>query len=472
MNVSKVVGEGTFGCVHNPPLKCEDPSKDPSKDPVNKNVVSKLMTMEDAENEFEKQTSYIDQEQYFHIFPSSTCHPSSIQTNLDAINKCEKFDADLVDDYKLLMQENGGINLVEFENKYAHSPATNDSRIALEIFWVSMSRIMYGLTELGIHNQVHHDLKSQNMVYNEDTRQAKMIDFGLLTESKDVEVRDLHWSYPPEVELYNSNEYDYVIRMSKEEKRDYVRSTGSRLLTHHKTFLKYIYYEPIDGISSRFVLKLAQQFLNSILDMDGGTHTHTVELYPGHVLYGFDAFNYISLKTFDSYGVGLSCVSMINHTKQHLNNPELADELKNLFMNMVNWNLFNRFTPEQIMTTYEGIMQKYGLLEKYDFRFENHKLVEGYIAPLKIEDIQAPDPNELKTIEEYPSMPAPVAPQVNDKPSTDVIPPKPPNKLKDYSDKYLGAGIKGNSKKRKKTLNGNSKKRKKTLKRKKQIKRG
>ena len=139
------------------------------------------------------------------------------------------------------------------------------------------------------------------------------------------------------------------------------------------TDLKYIYYEPIDGKLSPFILKLGKQFLNSILDMDGDKQKPKHTLGPGHVLDGFDAFNYIYIKTFDSYGVGLSCVSMINHTNKHLNNPELADELKNLFMNMVNWNLFNRFTPDQIMTTYEGIMQKYGLLEKYDFRFENHK---------------------------------------------------------------------------------------------------
>ena len=203
--ISTVVGEGGFGCVHYPPLKC----KDKSKDPVNKNMVSKLLTSDNAESEFETQTSYIDPEQYFHIFPSSTCHPSNTPTNLDAINECKRFNANSIDDYELLMQENGGINLVDFENKFAYSTPSNYSRIALEKFWVSMSRIMYGLTELSRHNQVHHDLKSQNMVYNEDTVQAKMIDFGLMTEAKDVQVRDLNWSYPPEVELYNSNEYDF-----------------------------------------------------------------------------------------------------------------------------------------------------------------------------------------------------------------------------------------------------------------------
>jgi hypothetical protein len=262
------------------------------------------------------------------------------------------------------------------------------------------------------------------MVYNEDTEQAKMIDFGLMTEAKDVQVRDLNWSYPPEVELYNSNEYDYIIIMSTEDKKAYAKSTTISLLEDHKrAVLKYIYYEPIDGKLLRFASKLGQQFASSILDMDGGTHTHTVELYPGHELYGYDAFNYISLKTFDSYGVGLSCVSMINRTMNHLDNSDLADELKNLFMHMVNWNLFIRFTPDQIMITYEGIMQKYGLLEKYGFRFENHKLVKGYIAPLEIKGIKAPDPNELKIIEISP----PMSVSKTDKPITDaIVPPKPP----------------------------------------------
>jgi serine/threonine protein kinase len=410
--ISTVVGEGGFGCVHYPPLKC----KDKSKDPVNKNMVSKLLTSKDAEQELyeTEMMSSIDKDQYFHISPISSCKPLNIRTTREAISNCKKFKASSIDDYELLLQENGGIDLVKFENKYAHSIATDDSRIAMEKFWVSMSRIMYGLTELNRHGQVHHDLKSQNIVYNEDTGQAKMIDFGLLMEDKEVETDELQWSYPPELELYNKFEYEEVIQLGREEKLVYAKNTTFKLLdgqnvnrhnvNRHKVLIKYIYYPPVDGNTTVFGSKLGQQFLNSILDMDADRKNHSVELYPGLVLYGFDAFKYISVTTFDSYGVGLCCVSMINHTRDHLHNPELADELKSLFMNMVNWNVFNRFTPKQIITTYESIMQKYGLLEKYDFRFENHKLVKEYIAPLEIKGIKAPDPNELKIAEDTPSV--------------------------------------------------------------------
>jgi hypothetical protein len=124
-------------------------------------------------------------------------------------------------------------------------------------------------------------------------------------------------------------------------------------------------------------------------------------------------------------------------------------------MNMVNWNLFNRFTPDQIMITYEGIMQKYGLLEKYNFRFKNHKLVEGYIAPLEIKGIKAPDPKELKTIEESLPMPAPVA--------TVIVPPNPPS-ISNKNEKKNISSQTGGTKKR------NSKNRKMTMKCKKQKK--
>ena len=39
MSLPKVVGEGTYGCVHKPALKCKN--KNDKKDP---NTVSKLMT--------------------------------------------------------------------------------------------------------------------------------------------------------------------------------------------------------------------------------------------------------------------------------------------------------------------------------------------------------------------------------------------------------------------------------------------
>jgi serine/threonine protein kinase len=462
--VPKVVGEGGFGCVHRPPLKC----KDTSKGPVNKNMVSKLLSKGNARQELyeAEMMSSIDKEQYFHISPISSCEPSNIPTNIEAIDKCKHFKASSIDDYEILMQEDGGIDLVKFENKYAYSITTNDSRIAMEKFWVSMSRIMYGLTELNRHNQVHHDLKSQNIVYNEDTGQAKMIDFGLLMEDKEVETDELRWSYPPEVELYNFNEYDNVIQLGREEKLVYARDTALNLLNRHKPLVEYIYYQHVDGNTKVFGSKLAQQFLSSILDMDADRKNHSVELYPGLVLYGFDAFRYISVTTFDSYGVGLCCVSMINHTRDHLHNPELADELKSLFMNMVNWNVFNRFTPKQIITTYESIMQKYELLEKYNFRFENHKLVEGYIAPLEIKGIKEPDPNELKTIEESPPispMPTRVEIPINDKSVTPVlVPPMPPSiSTKTKTNQTTQSG---GSKRRK------SKNRRMTRKRKKQIK--
>ena len=46
-NIPKVVGEGTYGCVHKPSLKCKD--EEDIKDP---NKVSKLMTKGLAKTEF------------------------------------------------------------------------------------------------------------------------------------------------------------------------------------------------------------------------------------------------------------------------------------------------------------------------------------------------------------------------------------------------------------------------------------
>lgn len=45
LGLSKVIGQGTFGCVHKPQMKCKD------KERIDETIVSKLMTRENANQE-------------------------------------------------------------------------------------------------------------------------------------------------------------------------------------------------------------------------------------------------------------------------------------------------------------------------------------------------------------------------------------------------------------------------------------
>jgi len=62
------------------------------------------------------------------------------------------------------------------------------------------------------------------------------------------------------------------------------------------------------------------------------------------------------------------------------------DGLKQLIIGMIDWNPYNRYTPDENLAIYEDMMGTYGLLTKYGLQFENHLLVE----------VVAPKPKRMK----------------------------------------------------------------------------
>ena len=115
----KVVGEGTYGCVHKPALKCKD--KDDKKDP---NQVSKLMTKKNANEELKefKLIRKADKHDNYHLGKPDSCFPDDTLVNKMSIDKCGRFDAINIEKFKLLLLKDGGINLKQFAIKMNSKP--------------------------------------------------------------------------------------------------------------------------------------------------------------------------------------------------------------------------------------------------------------------------------------------------------------------------------------------------------------
>ena len=73
-----VIGEGSYGCVHNPPLQCKGQSND-----TNPNNVSKLLSKRDADKEMEeyKLISSADKHNEVHIGTPMSCKPRQTESN-------------------------------------------------------------------------------------------------------------------------------------------------------------------------------------------------------------------------------------------------------------------------------------------------------------------------------------------------------------------------------------------------------
>ena len=83
----KKVGEGSYGCVHNPPLKCRNKPYNP--DPTK---VSKILTKKNANDELKefKLIQKADKKEDFHLGKPDACFPDDNIDNQNGLQKNNK----------------------------------------------------------------------------------------------------------------------------------------------------------------------------------------------------------------------------------------------------------------------------------------------------------------------------------------------------------------------------------------------
>ena len=364
MPSSNVIGEGSYGCVHKPALKCKNKEYDP--DP---NIVSKLLTKKNANDELKefKLIKKADNKEDFYLGQPDSCELDRGVKNKTAIDSCNRFDSNKINDYKLLLLKNGGSDLSGIEDKYKSMPKNRHSTRKMEGFWLDMSRILYGSMLLMDKKIVHHDLKQQNIVYNEETGRVNFIDFGLMTtmlKMKNAATKNkypfgTHWSFPAEVILYDKRAFNTLCNTEGNPKH---KHTINLFQDYNKYAFNNVHYYMHDE-KRETKLQLALRHGKGFLEMCKILKKED-----------YDCFLKKSMETLDNFGIGFSLLSMLIRTQKFID-KELANDLSVLFNSMVNSNIFLRPSPTEIVTKYEQILQSHGLLDKYNMRFENHLLV-------------------------------------------------------------------------------------------------
>ena len=366
MEIPKKVGEGSYGCVHNPPLKCKNKPYNP--DPTK---VSKILTKKNANNELKefKLIQQADKKEDFHLGKPDSCFPDYNVENQTAINQCKRFNYFDIEKYKLLLLENGGDNLSQIENKFKKLKFTNANRIRLENFWLDMSRLIYGSKVLMDNGIVHHDLKQQNIVYNTKTGRVNFIDFGLMTNTKDM-LKNAegsrypfgeHWSFPPDILFYNYVDYKKLTSRKGKEKSIIIREAWKKFLIGYSVLRDDL--SDVNEEQSDSTIRMVTAFVKTYKNL-----TNSDEDYKKFIDKSFE--------TFDNYSIGFSLFSLLKAT-QKLIDDKLFNDLRLLFLSMMTFDVFERPSPSEVVDKYEFILKSNGLLDKYNMRFENHFLVEG-----------------------------------------------------------------------------------------------
>lgn len=206
----EVIGEGTYGCVTKPSIKCRD--KSISYD----NKVSKIMMKEDAVEEYKGMTELSKNKNINkYIIPQpKICKPVIDDTFHDTVKKCENEDfPDTKDeDFLILVLDDGGISLKTMTEQFLDTMTEHD----VHVFLSKIHHLMKGLLYFNKRGIVHHDVAARNVVYNLQTGVIRFIDFGLLKQADTIikeskksrnKYAKIWKNFPPENGIANYNKF-------------------------------------------------------------------------------------------------------------------------------------------------------------------------------------------------------------------------------------------------------------------------
>ena len=370
-NEINVIGEGTYGCVHKPSLHC----KKNIKNFTYKNKVSKLLNNFNAKKELTEYSTIerVDKHNKFYTGKPLICNPKKTYKSENAIDQCENFKSSDIHKYSLLVMDDGGLNLYDYGKIVKKYKQTPENINKIEKFWIEAHRLLLGLRNFIRNDIIHHDLKPQNIVYNEDKNRVNFIDFGLMTKiSKSIrDARnsiynyDSWFSFPFEIEFIQQDDYMRFAKLSIQEKENEYKKMLNRI--KKPDYFKKIFF---DYISSDIDPSLKKITIKNFFE--DYFYTMINDIVPG----GYDEFVKKCFKTFDIYGTGMALLYML-HKSLHLLETPLRDDMNELFTYMVTACVSSRYEIDEILEKYEDILKRNNILKKHHLYFENHELKYG-----------------------------------------------------------------------------------------------
>lgn len=373
-----VIGEGTFGCAHKPSMICRD------KTHRNANEISKLMTSANAAkelNEFALIDS-ADKEKQFYLGKPRKCEVARILSNIRSIRKCPsgRFEPEKIDNYSLLVMNYGGKDLDIFGEEVATWTKTKEHVDAIELFWLEVVRLFYGLKVLHDNNVVHHDIKQQNIVYDQATNRVNLIDFGFM-EKRSVRISTAkrsanwlgnknHWSFPLEAVYWNKDIYMLAASARGKSKKAYREFAESVADNCGYFFTSVIHFNANKSKIDKVAAVGTRNAFSNVLEFEP-----TDESY--------DRFIEKSIDSVDTYGLGIALMFVL-HRSKHLLSDEFYKNVMNIGVNMLEGRIFIRSTPEQLLAQYEDLLTNSGLLEKHNKHIENHLIANKVSREMKV----------------------------------------------------------------------------------------
>jgi serine/threonine protein kinase len=367
----ELIGTGTYGCVHKPQMECTDDTLNATP-----GAVSKIMLKLDARKEMRefKHVTGADRELTMHLGTPTLCDVKDTDENKYAIDECNNsgltrttFYKDKLQEYALLVMKDGGQDITGFAHVVYGWAITDENKNKIELFWLEVSRLFYGLKVFKDAGLIHRDLNQNNIVYNIDANRLNFIDFGFMTRKEDmynaVNYNKFNnqsgWSRPWETSYLNAKDY---AKIADENER--------------------YNYEPLP-VTLR-PLEMYDYFFESILptnankyqlaDINKSMSAVYYKMKGAHIISDGGKFFEKSIDTTDSYGVGLALLYALTRSGKFLD-PDLYNMLNVLFTNMINPSVYDRRDVDGLIAEYRRIITESGLLAKHNKNYDDNFLL-------------------------------------------------------------------------------------------------
>ena len=352
---SKVVGEGSYGCVMKPSLPCKN------KTVSYKNKISKWMLSEAAVKEVQEYAlvGQADKKAEFSTGQPIRCSVKENATTWKAISNCKllkkkfknKTMKQVAAESSLLIIGDGGLDL----EKWVKTIKKKVDKKVIINFWREAVRLFRGIQVFQQYDLVHHDIKPQNVVYMEKDHRLNYIDFGLMRSLKTeaAKCRDInrchanpHWNYPTDVFLMDRKLFDDLTKQTVEQRQQtfdaYVENVTTqketKFVTAFYTLLKYM------GVSQEDRNRFYQHHMLEFREL---------LLKPGT----FNTFLDKSLAGFDVYGLGFTLMYVLARVKPWME-VRTVEAMEDLFLKMMTPNVYKRATATQALTEYQKILSE------------------------------------------------------------------------------------------------------------------
>jgi len=300
----------------------------------------------------------------YHMGKPDICSPVNDSATIHAVDKCKWIKSKDIAKMKLLLMKDGGLNLADYLQDIKSKTKTE-----IEMFLIELHRMVLGVHTLSKHGIVHHDLKPQNMVYNEKENRVNFIDFGHMRmieilKNKSIQSSNTHavshWSFPMEMMFQNKREYMKYAKMTVEQRMQLFPQIRNSMKDHTIVFLAYITNMVPKAQALEINVFLKQQFYDFFVN----------ELTPER----YNEFIAKSIGTTDLYGLGFSLLHIIGPIR-HMLHSMVYEVLSNLCLNAINPKVSDRCDIDFFLQSYETILTDSGILRRNGLQLTKHDIV-------------------------------------------------------------------------------------------------